>query len=115
MDRNASPAFEVLRPSSRRLLTFIEQAIERAGGPVSLYADQLATIGSARIIRPGMSELHALGLIEAVRLTKRYECRLSYRWRDVRSMREAMLISIRARVRPMPPQPPQTQAATAHA
>lgn len=94
MERENSPAFEVLRPSSRRLLAYIEQEIERQGGnAATLFMDQL----KGRYV-PAMSELHMLGFFEVVRLTKRYDCRLSSRWRDVRSMHDAMAISGAARI-----------------
>ena len=67
-DVKQSPAYEVLRASSRRLLMFIEQEIARqGGGNVTLYADQLAVVGSVRVVLPGLSELNALGLIRDAR------------------------------------------------
>jgi hypothetical protein len=34
---------------------------------VTLYADQLAVVGSVRVVLPGLSELNALGLIRDAR------------------------------------------------
>ena len=63
-DRTQSPAYEALRASSRRLLLFIEGEIARqGGGAVTLFADQLAVVGSIKVIVPGLAELHALGLL----------------------------------------------------
>jgi len=43
--RTQSHAFAVLRPSSLRLLLFIEGEIARqGGGPVTLYIDQFAVV-----------------------------------------------------------------------
>jgi hypothetical protein len=36
-------------------------------GNVTLYADQLAVVGSVRVVLPGLSELNALGLIRDAR------------------------------------------------
>jgi hypothetical protein len=72
-DRTQSPAYGVLRASSRRLLRFIEYEIARSGGDsVTLYADQLAVVGSIRVVLPGLSELSGLGLIDWQRLPKRH-------------------------------------------
>ena len=58
-----SPAFAVLRASTKRLLTFIETEIERNGGSkVTLYADQFAVVGSRQVIPSGLRQLVALGL-----------------------------------------------------
>jgi len=64
-ERTQSHAFAVLRPSSLRLLLFIEGEIARqGGGPVTLYIDQFAVVGSIRVVLPGLSELTGLGLID---------------------------------------------------
>ena len=71
-DRTGSPAFQVLRPSTRRLLMFIDTEVARNGGnPVTLYADQFDVVGSIRVVVPGLSELCGLGLIEWQRFPKR--------------------------------------------
>ena len=112
----SSPAYGVLRASSRRLLRFIEYEIARNGGrPVMLYNDQFAVVGSVRVIPPGLSELHALGLIEVTRYPKRHMCALSERWRDIASKQDAIIISARARTLRMPPQTPQPATASSHA
>ena len=75
-DRTQSPAYEALRASSRRLLLFIEGEIARqGGGRVTIYADQFAVVGSIKVVLPGLSELHALGLIDVKRHTKRRRLR----------------------------------------
>jgi hypothetical protein len=52
-DRMKSPAYEVLRASSRRLLLFIETEIARqGGGSATIYPDQFRVVGSIRIIVP---------------------------------------------------------------
>ena len=109
-----SPAYSVLRASSRRLLRFIEYEIARnVGRPVMLYNDQFAVVGSVRVIPPGLSELHALGLIEVTRYPKRHMCALSERWRDIASKQDANIISARARTQRMPPMMVPSQPATA--
>lgn len=93
-ERMQSPAYEALRASSRRLLLFIEGEIARqGGGRVTIYADQFAVVGSIRVVLPGLSELHALGLIDVQRFQKRHVCALSERWRDVVSRHDAVDIS----------------------
>ena len=115
-DVKQSPVYEALRASSRRLLMFIEQEIARNGGrPVMLYNDQFAVVGSVRVIPPGLSELHALGLIEVTRYPKRHMCALSERWRDIASKQDALIISARARTLRLPPQTPQPATASSHA
>lgn len=81
----------MLRASSRRLLLFIEGEIARQGGnPVTIYADQFAVVGSIRVVLPGLSELHALGLLDVERLQKRYVCARSERWRDITTPNQAI-------------------------
>jgi hypothetical protein len=113
-----SPAYGVLLASSRRLLMFIEQEVARnGGGNVTLYADQLCVVGSVRVVRPGLRELHALGLIEWQRFPKRHVIGLSDRWRSIASAKQAMIVSGVARAQPMPPQmtPPQPATASTNA
>jgi hypothetical protein len=108
-----SPAYAVLRAPSRRLLRFIEYEIARNGGrPIMLYNDQFAVVGSVRVIAPGLSELHVLGLIEVTRYPKRHMCALSERWRDIASKQDASIISARARSQRMPPMMVPSQPAT---
>jgi hypothetical protein len=98
-DRKQSAAYEVLRPSSRRLLMFIETEIARNGGnAVTFYNDQLEAVGSRRVVGPGLSELNALGLLRVAQYQKRHLIGLSDGWRDIASKREVLLISARARV-----------------
>jgi hypothetical protein len=74
-ERTQSPADQVLRASSKRLLMFIEQEIAHScGGSVTLYNDQFAVVGSVKVVLPGLSELHALGLIDVTRFPKRHVC-----------------------------------------
>ncbi len=109
-DRMHSPAYAALRASSRRLLLFVEGELARAGGgSVTLYADQLAVVGSVRIVLPGLRELHALGFLEVQRHPKRHACALSDRWRAVQTAKQAASISARARDQRMPPQPMPSQ------
>jgi hypothetical protein len=97
-ERHQSPSFLTLRASSRRVLRLVEAEISRQGGGVAtIYTDQLEICGSRRTYRPAMAELHALGLIEVTRHPKRYTCRLSNRWREIRMMHQALVASIAAR------------------
>ena len=89
--RTQSPAYEVLGPSSRHLLLFIEGEIARSGGcSVRLYSDQFAVIGSRNVVLPGLSELHRLGLIDWRRHPKRHLISLSDRWRDIETAKQAI-------------------------
>jgi hypothetical protein len=72
-------------------------------------------VGSSRVILPGLSELHALGLIEVTRYPKRHVCAMSDRWRDIASKRDAIVISGLARGKRMPPELPQPALASANA
>jgi hypothetical protein len=97
-----STAYEVLRPSSKRLLAFVEREIERqGGGNVRLYNDELEMIGSRRIVLPSLSELNALGFLRVTRYQKQHVIGLSDGWRAV-SKRDARVLSASARIRPMP-------------
>jgi hypothetical protein len=116
-ERTQSHAFAVLRPSSRRLLMFIETEIARSGGgSVTLCMDQFEVVGSRSLVLPGLSELHALGLIEVTRLPKRqlfamrHLCAMSERWRDIRTLRDAKIVSVVARVQRKPQLPPSQPA-----
>jgi hypothetical protein len=112
-DRMKSPAYEVLRASSRRLLLFIETEIARQGGSATIYPDQFRVVGSLRIIVPGLDELNGLGLLDVQRFPKRAVCALSERWRDVASRHDAVDIAEAARARR--PLPVLTQARPAAA
>ena len=59
------------------------------------------------MVLPGLSELHALGLLDVTRYPKRHVCAISERWRDIRTMRDAKIVSVVARVQRKPPQPSQ--------
>lgn len=111
-DRMQSPAYDALRASSRRLLLFIEGEIARqGGGRITIYADQFAVVGSIRVVLPGLSELHALGLIDVTRFPKRHVCALSERWRAIASRHDAVDLADAARAkRPLPVMPPSQPA-----
>jgi hypothetical protein len=114
--RRHSPAYLALRPSSRRLLMFIETEIARGGvGPVTIFNDQLEMIGSRRVYLPGLYELHALGLVEVTRYPKRHVCQLSDGWRDITTRKQAMMISGVARFQRRPPPPKPSQPASVSA
>ena len=49
MDRMQSPAYEVLRASSRRVLRLVLNEIVRQGGDATIYADMLEQTGSRRV------------------------------------------------------------------
>ena len=101
-ERTQSHAHAVLRRSSKRLLLFIEGEIARCGGgSVSIHNDQFA-VGPVKVVLPGLSELHALGLIDVTRFPSRHVCAMSERWRDIRTMRDAKIVSVVARVQPKP-------------
>jgi hypothetical protein len=59
----------------------------------TIYTDQFEFCGSRRA---ALAEIHALGLAEIERHPKRYVCRLSNRWCELRTMREALIASTRA-------------------
>jgi hypothetical protein len=102
-ERTQSPAYGALRASSRRLLLFIEGEIARAGGgSVTIYADQFAVVGSIRVVLPGLSELHALGLIDVERSQKRHVA-VSERWRDVATKFRSVAMTRCIRARPRRP------------
>ena len=104
MEKTQSAAYLALRPSSRRLLRFIEMEIQRqGGGRVLIFNDQFEMIGSRKVYVPGLSELHSLGLLSVARHPKQHTCALSDRWRDIETANQATTVSARARVRPMPP------------
>jgi hypothetical protein len=115
-DRMKSPAYEVLRASSRRLLLFVEQEITRGGGgSATIYPDQFRVVGSIRIIVPGLDELNGLGLLDVQRYPKRCVCALSERWRDVVSRHDAVDISDAARAKRKLPVLTQPQPASVSA
>ena len=103
-DRTQSHAHAVLRRSSKRLLLFIEDEIARSGGSsVTIHNDQFAVVASIKAVLPGLSELHALGLIDVTHFPKRHVCAMSERWRDIRTTRDAKIVSVVARVQLKPP------------
>jgi hypothetical protein len=107
-----SPAYLALRASARRLLMVIETEIARqGGGTVTFHADQLAVIGSIRVILPGLNELAGLGLIDCKGLPKRYVIGLSDRWHNIATAEQAMSISAVARTQRMPPSQPASASA----
>jgi hypothetical protein len=72
---NAKPGGSSLESIEQRLLMFIEQEIAHScGGSVTPYNDQFAVVGSVKVVLPGLSELHALGLIDVTRFPKRHVC-----------------------------------------
>src|SRR4029434_4234749 len=59
MQREESPAFSILRASTKRLLRYALSEIARnGGGRVVIHNDQLEMIGSRRIYLTGLFELH---------------------------------------------------------
>ena len=109
-DRTQSPAYGALRPSTRRLLMFIETEIARGGGgSVTLYAGQLAVVGPVRVVLPGLSELHGLGLIEWQRFPKRHVMGPSERWRAIETPKQAARVQRKPRL-PKPSQPASVSA-----
>jgi hypothetical protein len=98
MQREQSPAYEILRASTKRLLKFVTSEIARnGGGRVILHNDMLEMIGSRRIYLTGLFELHTLGLLDVERYPKCHACRLSDRWRDIGSVLDAKTASAVAR------------------
>jgi hypothetical protein len=94
MQKEQSPAYEILRASTKRLLKFVTSEIARnGGGRVVIHNDQLEMIGSRRIYLTGLFELHTLGLLEVERYSKCHACRLSDRWRDIGSVLDAKTAS----------------------
>jgi hypothetical protein len=109
-----SHAHAVLRRSSKRLLQFIDGEIARCGGgSVSIHNDKFAVVGSITVVLPGLSELHALGLLDVTRYPKRHVCAISERWRDIRTTRDAKIVSVVARVQRTPRVMTPSQPATA--
>jgi hypothetical protein len=69
----------VLRASSRRVDRLIQSELARQGGGVAtIFNDQFELCGSRRVYRPALAEI--------VRFPKRYTCRPSDRWREMRTM-----------------------------
>ena len=81
LERAQSHAYAVRRSS--RLLQYIQTECERQGGTATIHDDQFAMIGSIRVVRPGLAELVALGLIEHDRRPKCSVCKISSRWRSI--------------------------------
>ena len=66
-----------------------------------VYVCQLeAVVGSRSIVTPGLRELTALGFITRTRNIKRSTFMLSDQWQNVATQREALLISVNARLPP---------------
>ena len=98
MQREESPAYEILRASTRRLLKYVISEIARnGGGRVVIHNDQLEMIGSRRIYLTGLYELHTVGLLDVQRFPKCHACQASDRWRDIGSTLEASMASAVAR------------------
>ncbi len=70
-------------------------------------------VGSVKVILRGLSELTGLGLIDWQRFPKRHVIALSDRWRNVRTMRDAKIVSVVARVQRRPPVMVPSTAASA--
>ena len=68
-----------------------------------IHNDQFDVFGSIRVVLPGLSELHALGLIDVTRYPKRHVRALSERWRDIETPKQAIIVSAVARPQRMPP------------
>ena len=98
MQRERSPAYEILRPSSRRLLRVIDTELARNGGATIIHNDQFEVVGSStRVVLPGLAELHALGLIEVTRYPKRCRVASSRRWQEITTADQARATSVAAR------------------
>lgn len=98
MQREQSPAYEILRASTRRLLKYVLSEIARNdGGRTIIHNDQLEMIGSRRIYLTGLFELHTVGLLDVERFPKCHACRPSNRWREVASVCEAQTASAAVR------------------
>ena len=98
MQWEESPAYEILRASTRRLLKYVMSEIARnGGGRVVIHNDQLEMIGSRRIYLTGLYELHTVGLLDVERFPKCHACQASDRWRDIGSTLEASMASAVAR------------------
>jgi hypothetical protein len=97
-ESDLSPAYTVLRASARRVDRLIQSELARQqDGYAVIYADQLELCGSRRVYVSAMSEIGALGLAEVTRHPKRYVCRLSNRWSEMRTMQDALIASTMAR------------------
>jgi hypothetical protein len=98
MQREESPAFSILRASTKRLLRYALSEIARnGGGRVVIHNDQWEMVGSRRVYLTGLFELHALGLLEVQRYPKCHACQVSERWREIGSPLEASMASAVAR------------------
>jgi hypothetical protein len=104
-DVERSPAFQVLGPSARKLLAFVERQIRHSGGGgVMLFNDQLdAAVGSRRYVQ-GLAILNPLGLVRVARAQKKWLISISDGWRDVASPDHATVLADVARLRRMPVQ-----------
>src|SRR5262245_291916 len=98
MGQSESPAYWVLRPSTRRLLRFIETEVARAGTDRVMLANAtLEMIGSRRVYLPGLHELAVLGWIDVERYPKHHAISLSTRWQQITSEPQASATSAAAR------------------
>jgi hypothetical protein len=98
MQKEESPAYEILRPSARRLLKYVLSEIARnGGGRTTIPNDMLEFVGSRRVFLTGIFELHVLGLLDVERIPKAHICAPSDRWRDIGSELEALAASAVAR------------------
>ena len=102
-----SPAYSVLRASSRRVLDRILTEIERGGGVASISNEAFDAYRCSSVA-PALRELTGLGFVEIT--AGRNRCNSfagSDRWRAITSKREASIISAVAREpRPRPPPKP---------
>ena len=65
MQREKSPAYKILRASTRRLLRYVLSEIARnGGGRTIIHNDMLEMVGSRRIYLTGLYELHTVGLLD---------------------------------------------------
>jgi len=66
------------RLAMRRVYGFVAREVARSGqnGRVVLHADELALIGSRRVIMPALDHFARHGVLEVTRLPKNFEIRL---------------------------------------
>jgi hypothetical protein len=97
-EKTRSPAYLSLRASAKRVLKLVESEVARQGGAATtIHIDQLEVCGTRRVYRLALAEIHALGLLEIARYPKRYVCRPSDRWREIRTIQHAQITSTMAR------------------
>jgi hypothetical protein len=85
-ERNRSPSYLMLCAPARRVDRLIQSEIARQHGCAVIFNDMFEVCGSLRVWRPALAEIHALGLAEIERFPKRYTCRPSDRWRELRTI-----------------------------